>query len=121
MQNRQETGALGERLARQYLEQCGYIILEVNWSSLYGEIDIVAKHRDVLVFVEVKTRRDSNTESALAGITAAKRERLLSAVHFYLHEHALDSEIAWRIDVIAIALDSRRAPQIDHVEDAFDW
>ena len=121
MRKQQETGALGERIARRYLEQRGYSIIAVNWSSLYGEIDIIAVRGGELTFVEVKTRRDRDTESALAGVTAAKRERMLNAVHLYMHENELDADVAWRIDVIAIALRAGRPPRIDHVEDAFDW
>lgn len=115
------TGELGEALARQYLQQRGYRILEINWSSIFGELDIVAEREGALTFVEVKTRRAGNTETALEGITAAKRERMLKAVYQYLHDTELDPEIQWRIDVIAVALDNKRPPKLDHVEDAFDW
>lgn len=118
---RRETGAKGERIARQYLQRRGYTILAVNHANIYGEIDIIAKRDDILVFVEVKTRNDSNTEAALAGITLTKRERLTNAIHLYLHQQELSDETPWRIDVIAIALHGRRPPTVDHLEDAFDW
>lgn len=113
-------GAQGEALARQYLIKQGYDIVASNWSTRFGEIDIIARSNGILVFVEVKTRRSRNTESALAGITPAKHERLVKAVYQYLHEQEMD-EATWRIDAIAIALESGRRPIIDHVEDVFDW
>ena len=80
------TGARGEAIARRYLRQRGFRIIECNWSSIFGELDIVAEKAGVLTFVEVKTRRADNTEAALEGITAAKRERMLKAVYQYLHD-----------------------------------
>lgn len=114
-------GAEGEKRAQLYLRRKGYVIRETNWSSVYGELDIISEQNGALVFVEVKTRRAANTESALEGITAAKRERMLKAVYHYLHDRDIDSETDWRIDVIAVALDGARPPKLDHVEDAFDW
>ncbi len=113
-------GAQGESLARQYLIRRGYEIVASNWSTRYGEIDIIARANGVIVFVEVKTRQDSDTESAFAGITRVKHERLLKAVYQYLHERELD-EARWRIDAIGIAWQRRGQPIIDHIEDVFDW
>ena len=121
MRKTERTGAQGEQTAQQFLRRRGYTILDTNWSSIYGELDIVAEYGGTLVFVEVKTRRSSNTESALAGITAAKQERILKAVYQYLDKNELDRELPWRIDVIAVALDRKGPAKIAHVEDAFDW
>ena len=116
-----QTGAHGEAIARRYLRQRGYQIIDANWSSIYGELDIVAARDGALTFVEVKTRRAADTESALEGITAAKRERMVKAVYLYLHDKDLDPDTPWRIDVIAVALDGKGPPKLEHVEDAFDW
>ena len=120
MARAQAIGARGEALAKRYLRCKGYAILDANWSSLYGELDIIAEKDGAMVFVEVKARRGADTESALAGITAVKRERMLKAVYQYLDQRELDWERPWRIDVIAVALDGGAA-KIAHVEDAFDW
>ncbi len=121
MTSSKQTGARGEELAGRYLRRKGYRILARNWSSLYGELDIIAEKDSTLIFVEVKARRGADTESALAGITAAKRERMLKAVYQYLDHRGLDWEGPWRIDVIAVALDGGGGAKIAHVEDAFDW
>ena len=121
MRSKRNTGALGERLAQQFLRQRGYSIIDANWSTRFGEIDIVAKRDDLLVFVEVKTRSSRNTESAFEGITPAKHERIIKAVYQYLHAHGLDDETDWRIDAIGVALRTDRPPIIDHIEDALDW
>lgn len=121
MANTNRTGAAGEKLAIEYLRGKGYAIVDANWSTKFGELDIIAKIDDVLVFIEVKTRRAASTESALEAVTPAKHERMLNAVYQYLHDHEIDPETQWRIDVIAIALGARGRRRIAHVEDAFDW
>lgn len=120
MANTLRTGAAGERIARDYLSAKGYTILDVNWSTTFGELDIVAKRDGMLVFVEVKTRRGASTEPALEAVTRAKHERMLKAVYQYLQDHDIDSETQWRVDVIAVAI-MARGRRLDHVEDAFDW
>lgn len=114
-------GDQGEAHARRYLLRQGYAIREANWFSLYGELDIIAEQAGVLVFIEVKARRSRDTESALAGISHAKQERMLKAIYHYLDAKGLDWDAPWRIDVIAVALDGNGGARIAHVEDAFDW
>ncbi len=121
MHETKRTGDHGEQLAQSYLRRRGYAIVQTNWSCIDGELDIIARRGEALVFVEVKTRRDANTEAALASITPSKRERLLKAAWRYLHENNIDSDSLWRLDVIAVALDGARSSRIAHVEDAFDW
>ena len=117
----QRTGARGEELARDYLRRKGYTILETNWSTVRGELDIVAARAGTLVFVEVKTRRGPDPESALLGISGRKKDRIIETAFQYLQERDIAEEANWRIDVIAVALNGRGPPRIDHVEDAFDW
>lgn len=121
MPSTRRTGTRGEKIAQSFLKRRGYVIIDTNWSTRFGEIDIVARLGDQLVFVEVKTRHSRDTESAFAGIGPAKHERLIKAVYQYLHDHELDDDTRWRIDAIGIALDRNKPPIIDHVTDAFDW
>jgi putative endonuclease len=117
---REQTGKRGEALARAYLEQQGYQVIAVNWRCPHGEIDLIVQKEGWTVFVEVRTRRSANTESAFGSITPGKRTRLLKAVHAYLDAQG-DAETPWRVDVIAVALSRKAAPIIEHVEDALDW
>ena len=121
MANTLQTGAAGERIASAYLRSKGYAIRDTNWTTRFGELDIIAQQGDLLIFVEVKTRRAPSTEPALEAVTHAKHERMLKAVYQYLHDHEIDPEAQWRIDVIAVAIAADRGPRVDHVEDAFDW
>ena len=107
-------------MAARFLQGKGYQIVETNWHCAHGELDIVAREGDVFVFVEVKTRRARQTETALTSITPAKRERLIASAYTYIADHELENP-TWRIDVVAIALPRSGQPVIDHVEDALDW
>ena len=110
-------GARGEAAARTYLRRRGYAIEAVNYRCRWGEIDIVASHGGVLVFVEVRTRRGESYGSPQESITPRKRERLVLTAQHYLQEHDLDGH--WRIDLVAIEADGRGAVRrIQQVENA---
>lgn len=78
------TGARAEALAGDYLRAQGLAIVARNFRTRFGEIDLIARDRDVLVFVEVRMRRSRRFGGAIASITAAKRRRLVSAANGYL-------------------------------------
>jgi putative endonuclease len=117
---KRQIGEEGERIATQYLEKQGYTILDTNWHCRYGELDIVSRKAEIIVFCEVKTRRAATNDETLATITPPKRHRLIKSVYAYLKEHELD-DAQWRIDAIAIAFPYRGQPIIEHVEDALGW
>lgn len=116
----QPFGQQGEKLAANYLEQQGYTIVSTNWRCRVGEIDIIARQGDILVFVEVRARHAALPETAFASISERKRRRLTRAVYVYLADHHLQ-DAAWRVDVIAIAIPSSGKPLIEHITDALDW
>ncbi len=113
-------GQQGEQLAAAYLRERGYVILETNWRCVGGEVDIVARRGETLVFVEVRTRRASTTESAFESVQPRKQARMTTAAYAYLDAHEMD-DIPWQIDVIGVALSSTALPVIDHAENALDW
>lgn len=121
-QSNARTGRHGEQIAADYLEARGYTILTRNWRCLRGEIDIIALNpaRDTLVFVEVKTRHQRNSEAAFSAMSARKQERLIAAAHLYLAEQQQEEQ-AWRVDVIAVILDRKDKSQLEHAEDALGW
>lgn len=114
----QALGRWGENQAATYLEGRGYSILERNFRTPYGEIDLVVSKQDTVVFVEVKTRSSDSYGMPEEAITPAKSAHLLDAVHFYIEDHPT-IEGAWRIDVIAVQrYIGDRPPQITHFRNA---
>lgn len=99
-----ETGKRGEILAQEYLVKQGYEIIETNKRfSRFCEIDIIAKHKDALVFVEVKTRSSEFCGSPLEAITKAKYENIKTGLYSYLNETKIKYK-NFRIDAISIVL-----------------
>ncbi len=99
---RQALGHSGEDLAAVYLKRAGYRILERNHRTRLGEIDIIARDGDTLVFVEVKVRRSPSFGSAKAAVTAAKRRRLSMVALQYLKSPAGRPFSGARFDVVAV-------------------
>jgi putative endonuclease len=117
---RKQTGLLGEKLARDFLKKKGYKILETNYRCSEGEIDIVSRQRDSLVFVEVRTKTSLDFGTPQESITSAKRHHLERSAYHYLKSH-LNSPEVWRIDFIAIELDMQgHLKRIEHLENAFE-
>lgn len=115
---RRETGILGEKLARDFLRKRGYRILEANYRCPEGEIDLIARHKDYLVFIEVRTKRSLEFGSPEESITAIKKERLRAVAAHYQQTHDNLPQL-WRIDVVAVELDRRGKPsRIELIENA---
>ena len=115
---RKETGILGERLAKDSLEKRGYHIIETNYRCPEGEIDIIAKHNEYLVFIEVRTKKSLKFGTPEESITPAKKERMRAAAFYYQQTHD-DLSPLWRIDVVAIELDPKgKLSRIELIENA---
>ncbi len=115
---RRDTGILGENLAKDYLKRQGYHILEANYRCPEGEIDIIAEHRDYLVFIEVRTKRSLKFGSPEESITPAKMRRLKASALYYRQSHSKLPPL-WRIDVVVIELDYKgKPPRIELIENA---
>lgn len=112
-----QTGKTGEALALSYLQGQGYQILTTNWRHRRSEIDIIAKEGQILVFVEVKTRRDDYFGKPEVSVTERKKQLLTDAAHAYMMEINHQWEI--RFDIIAIVARSQNDVQIQHYCDAF--
>ena len=117
---RQELGRYGERLARRHLESNGYRILESNYRSKSGEIDLIAEHLGILVFIEVRTRGAGMFGTPEESVTAIKRSRLVAAAEEYLQAIGTPNS-DWRIDVVALEVDGgRRLVRLDVIENAVE-
>lgn len=109
-------GKKGEMLAARYLLDKGYAILEYNWRCGHKEVDIIAKERDTVVFVEVKSRATDAFGDAVDAVTPAKISRLISAADAYVQRKNIDLNI--RFDIVTVVGDGE-CHAIEHIEDAF--
>ena len=115
---RRRLGNWGEGVAAVQLEAEGYAIVARNWRCAAGEIDLVARDGETLVFVEVKTRRGRAYGAPEEALTPRKAQKLLQLGAQYVYEQAL-GDINWRIDLVAIELDARGLLlRCDHVRNA---
>lgn len=114
---RRETGILGEKLAAGMLIDKGYDIVETNFRCREGEIDIIARDGDCLVFVEVRAKRSRRFGTPEESITARKRQRIRIAAARYQQQHDNLPE-SWRIDVVAVEMAGNRLLRIEHIESA---
>lgn len=97
-------GHAGEGAARRFLETRGYQFIEANWRCATGELDLVMRDGDELVFVEVKTRRGAASGRASEAVTWAKGRKLLATGEWYVARHAQYRDAIWRCDIVAITL-----------------
>ncbi len=118
--NRKETGALGEKIAAEFLQKNGYYILTKNYRCPEGEIDIIAERQETLVFIEVRTKRSWRFGSPEESITQIKKERLKTLAERYGQEHeGLPSN--WRIDLVAVEIgQGDRVKRIEIIENAVE-
>jgi putative endonuclease len=111
-----ELGAWGEELAAAFLQQKGYAILERDWKSGHKDLDIVATIDDVVVFVEVKTRRNRVFGEPEEAIDYRKLQNLRQAINYYVKSRRINREI--RLDAITVVGTPEGAsPEITHIED----
>lgn len=110
---REDRGAKAESLAVAFLEQRGVRVIARNYRCRHGEIDVIARDGDTLVFVEVRLRSNPNFGNAAASITAPKQARLTAAAAHYLAGHTATNPC--RFD--AVLLDRLDEPQIQWLRD----
>lgn len=114
MYQRHETGKLGEDLACRYLQNEGYKIIERNFEARQGEIDIIALDKKELVFIEVKTRTNTNYGKPVEAVDYKKQKHLIKTVEYYLYSRKLENEFV-RIDVIEIYLYNNKY-RVNHIK-----
>lgn len=110
----QEVGAFGERLAERFLVERGMTILDRNWRCSHGELDLVAREGDYLVFCEVKTRRGTGFGEPIEAVGWRKAARLRRLAAAWLAGHGQSAPDV-RIDVVGILLRPGRPPIVRHI------
>ena len=113
-------GAWGEAVAAEYLRKKHYKIIASGYHSRFGEIDLIARNRKYLIFVEVKLRKSSNFAQAREYVDTRKQDRLRLTASIYLSQNP--TNLQPRFDIIEIYAPEGMAtisPEIYHMEDAF--
>lgn len=117
--NKKKIGKLGEDIGCKYLLKNKYSILERNYHSRFGEIDIIARSfNNILVFIEVKARTSNKYGQGYEAVDYNKQQKIIKTAYFYLNNNKIQND-NFRIDVLSIDLDFRqRVGKITHFRNA---
>ena len=111
-------GNLGEKMAEAYLINNGYKIIDNNVRTSFGEIDMIAYRKHILVFIEVKTRSSDTFGPPQYAVTAKKKKNLIRSIQYYLKKNRI-YDIDLRIDVISINLNEEmKLEKLEHIKSA---
>lgn len=114
-------GDWGERAAEFYLKNKGYEIIEKNFNTRYGEIDLICKKGDRFIFVEVKTRRNRHFGTPEESVTRKKQKHLIAAAQIYVSSKNM-SGAEWQIDVLAVEGEPMAEKiNLRHIENAVNY
>ena len=116
MRNNIEIGKKGELLAKDYLVLNNYNILDTNYRNKIGEIDIIAMHNGILVFIEVKTRTSIKFGYPYEAVNRKKQEKIIRSSMLYLQENRF-RDIQLRYDIMEVYLTAN--VRINHIDNAF--
>ena len=116
MNKSHQLGQLGEALAKEFLNQNHFSIIDTNWRWQKAEIDIIAKTLDIVVFVEVKTRSSEKFGLPHEFVSTKKQTLMKEAAEAFIEQHQMTNEI--RFDIISIIIGSKRK-KIMHIPNAF--
>jgi putative endonuclease len=114
---KRQTGNKAEACAKDYLLSQGLSFVQANYLCKTGEIDLIMKQQDTLVFVEVRYKKSSEHGSPIESITYPKQQRVLKAAEYYLLENDLSDHFC-RFDVVGITGEGKQM-QIEWIKDAF--
>jgi len=113
--NKRKIGSVKEHMAAEYLKSNGYEIIEMNFFSRNGEIDIIARDADYLVFVEVKYRKDKKLGTAIEAVNYYKQRSIIRTAQYYLYKNRYPTDVKCRFDVIAI-----QGAEVSLIKNAFE-
>ena len=111
---RQQLGEWAEQTALHWLEQQGYIFISKNYHTRFGEIDLIVKQGNALIFVEVKARAKTEYGNAVEVITLAKQRKILKTALTFLQEHADFQDFYYRFDAICFDFHEEIAKNVQH-------
>lgn len=116
MTDPKELGKKGEELAKKFLTEKNYTIIETNWHYGHLEVDIIAENASVIVFCEVKARSSTVMGNPEDFVTIQKQRNLIKAANCYVLKNCINKEV--RFDIISV-IQNRHGENIQHIPDAF--
>lgn len=111
-------GAYGEVLAARYLRKHGYIIIDANYSSRFGEIDLIAADKETIVFAEVKTRSEGMKYAPADAVDTSKRTKIIATSKMYLRKFNITRQP--RFDIVEVYFNGDSPVRLNHLPNAFD-
>ncbi|MEG1286574.1 MAG: YraN family protein [Clostridium sp.] len=114
-----DIGNYGEDLSFEFLKRNGYSILSRNFRNRFGEVDIICKKDEVIIFVEIKSRYSSNYGYPIEAITYSKQKQIIKLCKFYIYINNLNN-YNFRFDIIEVFLNKdNNLYSLNHIPDAF--
>lgn len=111
-----ELGRIGENIIADYITKLGYKVVERNFACNQGEIDIIAKDKEELVFIEVKTRTDISYGEASESVTNTKKRHLINSIKYYIYKQKLENQPI-RIDVAEVYINKGKV-KVNYIKQA---
>ena len=112
-------GNFGENEAEKFLRKNGYKILERNYTTKLGEIDIIAQKDNYICFVEVKTRSNENYGTPRDAVNYHKQKKIISVAKYYMLTKNKDMFLRFDVIEVVVNKDKTKVEKIEHIEDAF--
>lgn len=119
MTDKRKLGNFGERKVKTYLRRRGYKIINANYAQKYGEIDIIAKRKDIIAFVEVKTRSENPLVSGVYAVNKAKQNRIIKTAKKFLYENQIDLQPRFDIAEVVVTGSLIKKAKINYIENAY--
>ena len=117
---KKELGRKGEEIALNFLKEKGYELIARNYRChKFGELDLVMRDGKYLVFVEVRTKKNTVHGTPLETVDYAKRRQIEKMAKLYMTKEKVPENTYCRFDVVGIVLSGNGEPQIEHIQDAF--
>jgi putative endonuclease len=113
---KKDAGARAEQLAQDYLVRQGLVKCAQNYRCKLGEIDLIMRHADTLVFIEVRLRKNNQFANAAESVTLSKQRKIINTAQYYLQQHQLTDKVNCRFDVVAFD----KALQPEWIKNAFN-
>ena len=114
-----ERGKRGEEAAVKYLQKLGYTIIGRNFNCKLGEIDIIARRKEYLVFIEVKLRKNNKFGGAAMAVDRFKQQKIKKTAALYLQQKGIEAPVRFDVVLITTSDDRIKNENIEVIEDAF--